>query len=379
MIDPEVLGAVTADDVESLISRVAAGQSGLMGEAMSLVQEAARRELWRPDGCLKLSDWVAQRFTLSAREAGRWCRVAKALGTLGEFHAALSAGELGWAKVVALVEICQDADAQSLHLRRAAASTVDALEAEARRWRRERRNRDVERQLGRERNSLKMVPDPDHGIVRFWGHMAQDDAPKFQNFIEHTAKNECGAPAGEVLDPWDVRCGDALAMAISASLGGISRDRATINVHLDEEAAATGGRWGEMSMKPPCDYPVSTSLLERLWCDGRLRAVVEGADGSVLRFSDAEHPPPAIEQAVLRRDVHCVIRGCRAAHGEIHHIVWRSRGGATVMGNLVFVCWRHHRMIHHDGWKLTGTADALSWACPDGTVLWTTGPPRLAA
>lgn len=112
-------------------------------------------------------------------------------------------------------------------------------------------------------------------------------------------------------DPWEVRCGDALAMVTSAALGGLSRDRAMLNVHLSDEAAATGGAQGWMSMKPPEEYPVSQELLERLMCDARIRAVVEGPDGSVLRFSDAQHPPPAMEQQVLRRDVHCGVPWCR--------------------------------------------------------------------
>ena len=215
--------------------------------------------------------------------------------------------------------------------------------------------------------------------MAFWGWAQGDDAARLQTFIETTAKNEMRAAPGEEMDPWDVRCGDALALVVSAMLGGLSRDRATINVHLDAQALETAGSEGEVSMKPPEEYPVEPTVLERLMCDCRWRAVIEGPDGSVLRFTDAEHPPPALEQAVLRRDVHCRIKGCRSTHGEIHHVIWRSRGGKTVLINLVFVCWRHHRMIHDHGWQLTGDADTLTWARPDGTVLWTSGHPRLAA
>ncbi len=131
-------------------------------------------------------------------------------------------------------------------------------------------------------------------------------------------------------------------------------------------------------MKPPYDYPVTPAILERLACDGRCRTILEH-NGEITAWTDAAHPPPALEQAVLRRDGHCVIKGCRAQHGQIHHIIWRSRKGPTVIWNLVLVCWRHHRMIHDQGWQLTGHAGTLQWARPDGTILWTTGPPQLAA
>ena len=38
---------------------------------------------------------------------------------------------------------------------------------------------------------------------------------------------------------------------------------------------------------------------------------------------------------------------------DAHHIVSWTRGGATVLDNLVLVCPRHHSEIHAEEWTIT--------------------------
>ncbi len=103
--------------------------------------------------------------------------------------------------------------------------------------------------------------------------------------------------------------------------------------------------------------------------DGRVpgRRVVEGGAFRVLVKDDkvvgvdGEEPlepaeaeavgsdaatPPAMRRTVLARDgltcVHC--RSRRGLH--VHHVQWRSKGGATTPRNLVTLCARCHGLVH---------------------------------
>lgn len=379
-MDGEVLDALDPGDVDVLIEKIAAADAAFWAEKVSVVQAVLRRRLFEIDGSTSVGDWVAERFRLSARSARLLCRVARRLIELPELQGALEDGELDWEKVVALSRFVTPDNVEDW-IADAAGLSVDTLEACARRhWAEQRRkNEEEEEKPEPDRNCLRYFARPDSGRVSFWGDLVGDDACRFLTVIDHIARNECEPGDSEERDPWEVRCGDALAIIIGAALGGLSRDRATVNVHLDAEAWMTGGAEGEMSMMAPFEFGLTPTTLERLLCDARLRLVFDDDSGTYVTHTDAAHPPPAMEQAVLRRDVHCVIKGCRRRHGQIHHIVWRSKGGLTRLSNLVFVCWHHHRLIHDHGWKLTGQAGALTWRRPDGSIAWQTGPPRLAA
>jgi hypothetical protein len=78
----------------------------------------------------------------------------------------------------------------------------------------------------------------------------------------------------------------------------------------------------------------------------------------------------------------CAIPGCRSSYDrcQLHHITWWRHGGRTDLGNLLPVCSHHHHKIHDDGWAIElGLQRALTLRLPDGQVM-TTGPPtRIAA
>jgi hypothetical protein len=94
--------------------------------------------------------------------------------------------------------------------------------------------------------------------------------------------------------------------------------------------------------------------------------------------------PPHLRRAVIARDRHCAFAGCTQAPAacQAHHIIPRSAGGATAMGNLILLCSFHHLVaIYRWGWRITlhgdGTTTAVS---PDGRrVLHSHSPPPAAA
>ena len=94
--------------------------------------------------------------------------------------------------------------------------------------------------------------------------------------------------------------------------------------------------------------------------------------------------PDHLRRAVILRDGHCAWPGgCDKppAGCQVHHIIYRSRGGKTRLKDLVLLCAYHHQVcIHRLGWTLTlhpdGTTEARS---PAGEILRSHGPPTARA
>ncbi|MEX2620216.1 MAG: HNH endonuclease signature motif containing protein, partial [Egibacteraceae bacterium] len=61
--------------------------------------------------------------------------------------------------------------------------------------------------------------------------------------------------------------------------------------------------------------------------------------------------------------------GAPASHCQLHHIVYRRRDGATIVGNLVLVCWACHHDIHHNHWTVVRTNNRYTIRRPDTTPL----------
>jgi hypothetical protein len=94
--------------------------------------------------------------------------------------------------------------------------------------------------------------------------------------------------------------------------------------------------------------------------------------------------PAHLRRAVILRDQHCAWPGgCdRPPAGcQVHHVIFRSRGGKTRLKGLVLLCSFHHEVcIHRLGWTLTlhpdGSTEARS---PQGEILRSHGPPTTRA
>jgi hypothetical protein len=77
----------------------------------------------------------------------------------------------------------------------------------------------------------------------------------------------------------------------------------------------------------------------------------------------------------------CAIPGCCVRYGrtKLHHVIWWRHDGRTDLDNLLPVCERHHQKIHKHGWTVTlGPNRQLSITLPDGQIM-TTGPPKRVA
>lgn len=135
--------------------------------------------------------------------------------------------------------------------------------------------------------------------------------------------------------------------------------------------------------RPSTGFPIPVPTAQRLCCDAVLQAVIVRPDGTVDQLC-AERRSASRQQ---RRMLAAMYRTCAHPHCEIgfsscrvHHVEWFSRGGRTVIANLLPLCEQHHHLVHEGGWSLAIDGDRrVTWLRPDGSVwLIDDGPNRSA-
>ena len=82
-----------------------------------------------------------------------------------------------------------------------------------------------------------------------------------------------------------------------------------------------------------------------------------GDDDEGVESDDEKELPYAVRQAVFDRDLwQCQFPGCTMRKMlDVHHIVFRSRGGSDDIWNLVCLCRVHHGLVHRGICKVTGS------------------------
>lgn len=94
--------------------------------------------------------------------------------------------------------------------------------------------------------------------------------------------------------------------------------------------------------------------------------------GSPVQVSDKKRAIPAsVRRAVNARDQGCRFPACGERRFiDVHHVRHRAHGGTNELGNLLQLCWFHHRLVHEGGWglRLDGTGEVFATK-PTGDVL----------
>ncbi|HEY3260670.1 MAG TPA: DUF222 domain-containing protein, partial [Pseudonocardiaceae bacterium] len=92
----------------------------------------------------------------------------------------------------------------------------------------------------------------------------------------------------------------------------------------------------------------------RLACDCKLAPVVLGANSEPLDIGRSSYTvSTAQRRALIVRDGGCAFPGCDRPHRWCagHHIAHWADGGPTNLNNLLLLCGRHHRLVHHSDWE----------------------------
>ncbi len=170
-----------------------------------------------------------------------------------------------------------------------------------------------------------------------------------------------------ICESFQARCLDALIMLASQHRGADrDPDRSTAVIHIplsvltDDEGQAF--------------YEDGTPLLaetaRRLVCDARLQVSIEDEEESVIGVGRTTRTiPPWLARALRRRDKGCRYPGCsRTRWIHFHHLIHWAHGGPTNLDNLISLCPFHHRLVHEDGWRISGDPNGeVTWIRPGGT------------
>jgi len=138
-----------------------------------------------------------------------------------------------------------------------------------------------------------------------------------------------------------------------------------VTMTLDTLETRLREQWIEM----PSGAQLSAETARRLACDAELIPIVLGRNSEVLDIGQADHEfTTAQRRAAYQRDGGtCVFPNCGNPVEQLHHIVYRSRGGATSLDNAAWLCAFHHWLTHEGGWTLQRAANGgYIWTNPLG-------------
>jgi hypothetical protein len=144
-----------------------------------------------------------------------------------------------------------------------------------------------------------------------------------------------------------------------------------IVVHVDA-ASLCHGRHDHTTCETVDGVALPVATVQRMCCEALLQAVIVHPDGTVDQIC-AEQRTASRNQ---RRMLAAMYPTCAHPHCEIgfsncriHHVVWWTNGGKTVLANLLPLCETHHHLVHEGGWELTiDSVRTVTWIKPDGSV-----------
>jgi hypothetical protein len=369
-LGPDVISAVAAmsteehrSRLERAFRRIAADQ----GEIISIVGEIDRCQSYRDEGATSTEAWLVERFGVSTATARSLTRVAKKAWDMPHLVGSLCAGDLSLDKVKAVADVATPETDRELRdqargysvrelteiARTTAAQIASPSSSESAHDQRYLRFNDECRTL-----TAKLPPD---------------------SYAEIKAGLEARAHQvptdGET--PWDQRCSDAFTEIIRSSSGTdtgvpsaspffvVAHVSLSTLVERSGQSTALAGELDHVGL-------IDSETMRRIACDATIAIAVDDDVGHTMYEGRARRfPTKAQRREVRRRDRHCRFPDCtNVTFANVHHIVPWEAGGLTDLGNMVLQCLHHHRLVHSNGWSMTGNAnEELTIIGPSGRVM----------
>jgi Holliday junction DNA helicase RuvB len=287
--------------------------------------------------------YAEARLGIDRRRTSELIAVGKKLLTLELVDHAFCRQEIGWSKVLLLVGVATP-EHQEAWLDRARKLSCRALALEVR--------------LSKP-GSPPRPPGERKGLPEIRFRFDADVGTLTYGKLER-AKQKLSAESGRsVTDAefLDVMADLFLQLEEDGSVPGRTRVSSSLyRIVLRPEAG--GGLVMDSEVGP---LPVADG--EPILCDGE---VVPAADAPTSPGDLDSKTPPALRRRVLARDGYrCRCCGSRQRL-MVHHVRFRSHGGATRMSNLVTLCVRCHALVH-DGLLVLVGDDAATLRFEDAT------------
>ena len=352
--------------------RVISEHEGVM---LGDIAEFDRTEAWRGDGSLSMRDWLVARCHISRSRARVLVEASKRLRDLPALSGALSDGRLTLDVFAPLAVV-------------ATPETDAELARVSEHW--------TPRQARQLLAEIKGATDSDAAariqrrFVRFdderrllWAQLSSDSYALVKSAVMSRARRH-DHPSAHAPDyeRFESRCADALVQicleqgqkrpvsrtgANAAPVHGGART--TMIVHTDLDRLLYGDGYGHASLQGV--GPISAEVARRLACTADITVSFDAPDGTSLNQKQLVRDPSEAQRIeIRRRDNGCRFPGCGCRNvTDVHHIVWASKQGRTVMSNLLTLCVAHHSRVHELGWKMDGDAQAeVRFISPHGRV-----------
>jgi hypothetical protein len=344
------------------------------------VAELERRGTYARDGHLSLTSWLAARHRVAPSTAAGHVRMARALEAMPVAADALATGDVS-SSAVSLLAHARDASPNSFA--RSEAQLVDA----ARRMPVEELRDTVKRwcdihadEADDDRQELYLSP-----TLRGRGRLAGDlNAETTQVLItalravqdaevRSNDRTDTRSPARRRADALGEICRQWLD---SSGRSVVAGERPHVIVTIDVESLGAGenapGTARSAAARLSDVGAISAADALRWACDAQVTRVITDAASRPLDVGRTTRiTPPWIRKALIVRDKGCAFPDCGRPQPwcDPHHIVHWTNGGPTALSNLVLLCRRHHRLIHHERFSVEIVDGLPRFQRADGSVL----------
>lgn len=357
------------------------------GAMLRDIAEFDRTEAWRGDGALSMRDWLVARCHVSRARARTLVDAASEGRELPALSGALAEGRLTLDVFAPLAAVATpETDAQLAQAaehwtprqaRQLVAEVKGATDAQA------------------ATQILRRYVRFDDERCLIWAQVPGDSYALVKSaLVGRARRHDHPSTSDPDYERFESRCADALVQicveqgqeAKTGTRAGTKRQqsaaptgtnstpvhggaRTTMIVHADLDRLLYGDGYGHASIQGV--GPISAEVARRLACNARVTLSLDAPDGATLDQKKLErHPSEAQRIEIRRRDNGCRFPGCGCRNvTDVHHIVWASKQGPTVMSNLLTLCVAHHSRVHELGWKMDGDAQGdVRFTSPQGRV-----------
>jgi hypothetical protein len=361
------LAKMSNEELMGLAAESARNMASSAGLIVLLSGELDRREGWRDEGATSLESWMVERLGVSTPTARALAHVGERLYDLPHLADALSAGDLSFDKVRAVVDVATP-ESDGEFRDRAMEHSVREL-AQLARSRREATTEtaraDYEARSLRFNESFRTVT-------------AQLPAEAFAE-VRGTLEAQARAIPSDGETPWDRRLCDAFVGIVRSSHStshGAPAFTVVAHVPLDVLLDENSQLPGELER----DGLISADTVRRVACDATVVLAIDDNLGHTM-YEGRQHRYPTATQRreLMRRDRHCRFPGCaNAIFVNPHHIRrWKPDRGTTDLPNLALLCEHHHHLVHSKQWSVSGNAnEELTFVGPTGRTMSSRPSPR---
>jgi len=342
--------------------------------------ELERRQVWSRDGHLSLASWLGSRHRVAPSTAAGHVRMARALDAMPVAAEALAAGDLSPSSI-AMLSSARDAAPEEFG--RAEASLVEAartlpaeeLGATVTRWRRDHADdADDDRQelflsptlVGRGKVSGDLNTETTQVLITALRAVQDEEVRSNDGTDTRSPAHRRADALGEICRQWldssdrPTVAGERPHVIVTVDVESLGRSE-----NAPGTARSAGARLSDAGAISRADA--------LMWaCDAQVTRVITDAASRPLDVGRTMRiTPPWIRKALLVRDGGCAFPDCGRPPSwcDPHHVVHWTNGGPTALPNLVLLCRRHHRLIHHQRFSVEIVDGMPRFYRSDGTVV----------